>query len=154
MLGEPYLVEVSVKMMQVSTLYAHSLERQLVSRRNLIQNISRTCAIDKQPTPDCQTFDEMVLSEAGIIPPELSEATRLTNINNNVPTKPDNKPVEVDPKEFTDRLCKLPSQCKGGYILGSPRRHSLSHSSNNLLSGSPSLMKSHHLKKEIGRAHV
>lgn len=153
-------------MMQVSTLYAHSLERQLVSRQSqkIIQNISRSCVTDQQnaqPALGAQPirFDalyyngEAELTEAGILPPELQRSQSCPagganvecsvdlsslscgnaahNNNNNV-LRPENTKhgFESDSKEFTDRLCKLPSQCKGGYILGSPRRH---HSMNSSL---------------------
>ena len=95
-------------MMQVSTLYAQSLERQLVSRRSqLIHNLSRS-SCGGQVDPMRQAADHPTLDP---LPPR----------------RPHNKRNDDhDSKECTDRLCRLPSQNRGGHLLGSPRRHSAS----------------------------
>ncbi|XP_037774456.1 uncharacterized protein LOC119571063 [Penaeus monodon] len=91
-------------MMQVSTMYAQSLERQLVSRRSqLIHNLSRSSC--GQSDPMRQAADAPTLDPLPPLPPPAAKGE-----------------TEVDPKECTDRLCRLPSQCRGGHILGSPRR--------------------------------
>lgn len=96
--------------MQVSTMYAHSLERQLVSRRSqLIHNLSRTSCGQSEPmrqAADASTLDPL----SPFPPPQRKE-------------EEGNLGFEIDPKECTDRLCRLPSQNRGGHILGSPRRH-------------------------------
>lgn len=78
-----------------------------------------------------------------------SELTHI-NVDSTATTSKQQHQQEVDHKELYDRLCKLPSQCKGGYILGSPRRPGaginstsrLCKSLNNLhTSSDPSLVK-------------
>lgn len=87
-------------MMQVSTLYAQSLERQLVSRRSqLIHNLSRSSCGGQ--------VDSIAPKMLDPLPPR------------HPPVKKDD---DHDPKECTDRLCRLPSQNRGGHLLGSPRR--------------------------------
>lgn len=95
-------------MMQVSTLYAQSLERQLVSRRSQLINFSRS-SCGGQADPMRQAGDTPPLDP---LPPQRAANRR--------------KDDEHDPKECTDRLCRLPSQNKGGHLLGSPRRHTAS----------------------------
>ncbi|KAK8744992.1 hypothetical protein OTU49_000392 [Cherax quadricarinatus] len=96
-------------MMQVSTMYAQSLERQLVSRRSqLIHNLSRSSC--GQVEPMRQVADAPTLDPLPPRPPPHSKQEGLHG-------------SEVDPKECTDRLCRLPSQHRGGHMLGSPRRH-------------------------------
>lgn len=96
--------------MQVSTMYAQSLERQLVSRRSqLIHNLSRTSCGQSEPmrlAADVSTLDPL----PPLPPPQRKE-------------EEGNLGIDIDPKECTDRLCRLPSQNRGGHILGSPRRH-------------------------------
>ncbi|KAL7633960.1 UNVERIFIED_CONTAM: hypothetical protein RMT77_015921 [Armadillidium vulgare] len=174
-------------MMQVSTIYAHSIERQFVSRRSQILHNLSLYSVEQQQHQQVNTQpmsattderkDEIFLTEAGIIPPELCDDTshnkcetfnnsNINNSNNNnnnniiQPASKEAKPVyDVDSKEFTDRLCKLPSQCKGGYILGSPRRHpgSINQSATRLcqsagqlnISSEISLMKTQNGKKPV-----
>lgn len=95
-------------MMQVSTLYAQSLERQLVSRHSkLIHNLSRS-SCGGQVDPRQGTDTHAMLDP---LPPRHPSMR---------------KDDEHDAKECTDRLCRLPSQNRGGHLLGSPRRHTSS----------------------------
>ncbi|KAK4313421.1 hypothetical protein Pmani_015232 [Petrolisthes manimaculis] len=98
-------------MMQVSTMYAQSLERQLVSRARrtqLIQNLSRSSCGNQA--------DSLSMRQAGDTPTNKDSLPPLSF------KRGDDGSIEVDPKECTDRLCRLPSQHKGGHMLGSPRR--------------------------------
>lgn len=101
--------------MQVSSMYAQALERQLVSRRSqLIHNFSRSSC--GQAEPMRQAADDPFLdSPLPSLPPPPTKFQLQQD---------DGHHADVDPKECTDRLCRLPSQCRGGHILGSPRRHS------------------------------
>lgn len=97
-------------MMQVSSMYAQSLERQLVSRARraqLIQNLSRSSCGSQA--------DSLSMRQAGDAPAKDSLPPLSLK-------RGDNGSIEVDPKECTDRLCRLPSQHRGGHMLGSPRR--------------------------------
>ncbi|XP_064087152.1 uncharacterized protein LOC135201812 isoform X2 [Macrobrachium nipponense] len=103
-------------MMQVSSMYAQALERQLVSRRSqLIHNLSRSSC--GQAEPMRQAADDPFLDPLPPLPPPS---------NKHLPEEGHHQGLDIDPKECTDRLCRLPSQCRGGHILGSPRRHNTS----------------------------
>ncbi|XP_050709869.1 uncharacterized protein LOC126994590 isoform X1 [Eriocheir sinensis] len=91
-------------MMQVSTLYAQSLERQLVSRRSQLINFSRS-------------------SCGGQVDSRRKPADTAAMLDPLPPRHPSmRKDDDHDPRECTDRLCRLPSQNRGGHLLGSPRR--------------------------------
>lgn len=103
--------------MQVSSMYAQSLERQLVSRRAQIlqvHNLSRS-SCGQQADPMRQAVDVTSLDPLPLLPASIKKEEGLNHQLN-----------EVDPKECTDRLCRLPSQHRGGHMLGSPRRHNSS----------------------------
>lgn len=97
---------VATTMMQVSTLYAQSLERQLVSRRSQLINFSRSSCggqVDSRRKP----ADTAAMLDPLPLPPRHPSMR---------------KDDDHDPRECTDRLCRLPSQNRGGHLLGSPRR--------------------------------
>ena len=129
-------------MMQVSTLYAQSLERQLVSRRSqFIQNLSRTSCAQEQQQQQNQQHQQQTQQhfnlESALDSILLEQVTNNNNFNKNLlssssssldqssPSNSDeslNNSESSDAKECTDRLCKLPSQCRGKHILGAPKR--------------------------------
>ncbi|CAL4145565.1 unnamed protein product [Meganyctiphanes norvegica] len=110
-------------MMQVSTMYAQSLERQLVSRRSqlchmkLARSNSTPADLSNRggggnqapPPPPSPTS-----------PPKPVQQEILKEVPQVHPL-PFQEPLTIDPKECTDRLCRLPSQ--SGSLLGSPRKN-------------------------------
>ncbi|XP_064087157.1 uncharacterized protein LOC135201812 isoform X6 [Macrobrachium nipponense] len=70
-----------------------------------------------QAEPMRQAADDPFLDPLPPLPPPS---------NKHLPEEGHHQGLDIDPKECTDRLCRLPSQCRGGHILGSPRRHNTS----------------------------
>ena len=113
---------ITAKMMQVSTLYAQSLERQLVSRRTqIIQNLSRTSCgqLEQQQLTYDPNIDQLNLLEQ-----VANTAKTISEQQQQQPPAPEEQCGQdsYEAKECTDRLCRLPSQCKGRHILGAPKR--------------------------------